>query len=208
MPPTTNNNSNPAAEQPFFLDGQYHGLGRTALYLHILKKGSISICFLVIDIALLALASSGTLNPLVKTNPQLIPVINDVILIFFAGFIIALFIGIIAGYFAYTSFKYRITENGFSVERGIASKQETSLPFHQIQNVDVEQSALYRLFGLCDLVILTAGHEDKMDKSKNESEIVLAGIETDTAHQLQTYLIERSNIQETAPAPVIPANVA
>ena len=178
---------------------QYHKLGRKALYLLVIQKSLVAIFLFIIEIALLAISSSGVLNSAVHSNPNLIAIINGAMLVVFL-----LFIGIMAGYFAYSSFRYKITENGFSIERGIASKTETSLPYHHIENVEVEQSMMYRLFGLCDLIVLTTGRDDAATKSENESKIALSGIDVAAAHALQEYLLSRANVQEISPAESTP----
>ena len=184
---------------------QYHKLGRKALYLLVIQKSLVAIFLFIIEIALLAISSSGVLNSAVHSNPTLIAIINGAMLVVFLLFIIAFTIGIMAGYFAYISFRYKITENGFSIERGIASKTETSLPYHHIENVEVEQSVMYRLFGLCDLIVLTTGRDDAATKSENESKIALSGIDVAAAHALQEYLLSRANVQEISPAETAPA---
>jgi len=55
------------------------------------------------------------------------------------------------------------------------------------------------MMGVCDLIILTAGHEDKQDAGKNESEIVLPALDITVAHDLRTHLLERANVQEVKP---------
>jgi uncharacterized membrane protein YdbT with pleckstrin-like domain len=188
MPPTTTTN-------PTTTDTSYRKLGHKAFYILTLKKSTVAICFLILEIVLLIVQSSGVLH----SNPQMNSLLSGAEFIVFLIFLVALIAGLLAGYFSYIAFRYRVDTNGFLTERGITSKQETSLPFRQIQNVDIEQSMIYRMMGVCDLVILTAGHEDKEDASKNESEIVLPALDIAVAHDLRTYLLERANVQEVKP---------
>ena len=99
-------------------------------------------------------------------------------------------------YVWYYSFRYKIGDNDISFEKGLIGRQEISIPFRQIQNADVEQSILYRIFNLADLVILTAGHEDPERATENESEIVMPALNADEARRLHEYLLDRANVQK------------
>jgi uncharacterized membrane protein YdbT with pleckstrin-like domain len=188
MPPTENTTTNIAANT----NTSYRKLGSKAFYIITLKKSTAAIVFLAIEIIFLAIQASGVL----QSNPQISGLLAVAEFAVFIIFLVALIVGLLVGYLSYGAFRYRVDENDFSVERGIVSNQETSTPFRQIQNVDIEQSAMYRMMGVCDLVILTAGHEDKEYAGKNESEIVLPSLDITVAHELQTYLLERANVQE------------
>ena len=188
MPPTENTTTNIAAHT----NTSYRKLGSKAFYIITLKKSTAAIVFLAIEIIFLAIQASGVL----QSNPQISGLLAVAEFAVFIIFLVALIVGLLVGYLSYGAFRYRVDENDFSVERGIVSNQETSTPFRQIQNVDIEQSAMYRMMGVCDLVILTAGHEDKEYAGKNESEIVLPSLDITVAHELQTYLLERANVQE------------
>jgi uncharacterized membrane protein YdbT with pleckstrin-like domain len=186
----------PTATTPPIANGTvYRKLGHKAFYILTLKKSTTAICFLVLEMVLLIIQSSGVLH----SNPQISSLLGGAEFIVFLIFLVALIVGLLAGYFSYIAFSYRVDDNSFLTERGITSRQETSLPFRQIQNVDIEQSLIYRIMGVCDLVILTAGHEDKQDAGKNESEIVLPALDITVAHDLRTYLLERANVQEVKP---------
>jgi uncharacterized membrane protein YdbT with pleckstrin-like domain len=194
MPPTTE--TTPIAiVTSTTADTSYRKLGHKAFYILTLKKSTAAICFLVLEIVLLIVQSSGILH----SNPQINSLLGGAEFIVFLIFLVAIIAGLLAGYFSYIAFRYRVDGNGFLTERGVMSKQETSLPFRQIQNVDIEQSVIYRMMGVCNLVILTAGHEDKQDAGKNESEIVLPALDITVAHDLRTYLLERANVQEVKP---------
>ena len=176
----------------FIDDEGYTSLGAKALYIFILQKSMLAICLLLLDVALI-IAQFLSIH---STTPHLSEWLNvGVGLVLFLFLVVAL-ITILVAYVDYYSVRYKVAENDFSMIRGIISKQEISLPFHQIENVDIEQSPVYRLLRVCDLIILTAGHEDIGHTDKNESEIVLSGLEIDVAKDLQKRLLERANIQE------------
>ncbi len=121
----------------------------------------------------------------------LIPILF--IVVFMISFVIALLM--------YFTTRYKIDQNGFFMEKGIINKSEISLPFKQIQNVDVDETLLFRIFSMSNLIILTAGHEDVPYTHENQSEVVLPALPVARARVIQKYLLERANVQEVIPAP-------
>ena len=130
-------------------------------------------------------SSSTTFAQVVRATAGIVP-----ILIF-----IAVAFALVMAYGWYYSFRYKLEDNDLSFEQGLISRQETSIPFRQIQNADIEQSIIYRIFNLADLVILTAGHEDPEHATKDESEIIMPALNTEEARRLQRYLLDRANVQ-------------
>ena len=58
---------------------------------------------------------------------------------------------------AWRSFRYGIGEHDLVIQKGILSRTRRSIPFHRIQDVDIERGPLARLFGLAKLRIETGG---------------------------------------------------
>ena len=178
----------------------YYRLGRTTLYYLLLKYSLPAIGLILIELILLGTAGGGnTLPPIsewasssaVFAQAIQIAVILVPPLIFGA----AAFAFVIA-YFWYISFRYKLEDNDLAFEKGLISRQEISIPFRQIQNADIEQSVIYRIFNLADLVILTAGHEDPERATENETEIVMPALNLEEARRLQEYLLDRANVQK------------
>ena len=53
-----------------------------------------------------------------------------------------------------------LDDDALKIRRGILSKEETAIPYRQIQDVDIEQNISDRIWGVARLAILTAGHEE------------------------------------------------
>ena len=102
--------------------------------------------------------------------------------------------GIIA-YIAYRSFYYKIEYNYFSFVKGYINRKKVSIPFRQIQNVDIEQCLMYRICGVVSVVIMTAGHMDPQHRLKETSEIILPPFSVREGRLLQEFLLSQSNIQ-------------
>ncbi len=82
--------------------------------------------------------------------------------------------------------------------RGILTKEEIGIPYRQIQNVDIEMGPIEQALGLSRLIILTAGHEDKPDINKEESEGVLPAIDKRLAYQIREELLNKANIERVS----------
>jgi membrane protein YdbS with pleckstrin-like domain len=180
-------------------DGYYH-LGHTTLYYLLFKYGFPAVILFLLELILLGIAAGGnTLPPFsewVSANTASAQIVH----ITAAGILpllilLAIAFALVMAYGWYFSFRYKLGDNDLSFEKGLLGRQEISIPFHQIQNVDVEQSIFYRIFGLADLIILTAGHEDPVHATIDESEIIMPALSAHEARRLQQYLLDRANVQ-------------
>jgi len=118
-----------------------------------------------------------------------------------SGFIIGLFIlsfllivfGLFISWFEYISFNFILSENALIIRRGFFSKKEISIPYRQIENIDIEQSFNFKMMGVSKLVILTAGN-DNNDK-EGESEGVFEVIDSKIAVNIREIILQKTNIQ-------------
>ena len=114
----------------------------------------------------------------------------------------------------YFRFRYRITPKEIIIQSGILTRQHRSIPIEKIQNIEIEQSLLPRLFGTAKVKIETAG------SAKTEG--VLEFVSIGRAHQIrevvqtyqrgQTALVTQPLTQtpETStdfPSPIAPPDV-
>ena len=91
-----------------------------------------------------------------------------------------------------------LDENALRVRYGILSRSETSIPYRQIQDVDMKQSMTQRMMGVARIAILTAGRNDVEDKADRDdsAEGSLPVIEKHRAEQLRDLLLQRANIEQ------------
>ena len=83
------------------------------------------------------------------------------------------------------------------IKRGVINKDEISIPYRQIANVDVEQTFVHQLLGVARVAILTAGREDKNgDTNEDFSEGALPVIGKDKAEEMRDILIKRANVEK------------
>lgn len=95
-----------------------------------------------------------------------------------------LIVGIIA-FLRYYYFVFYCDENAdeFVVEKGIVNKTRLSIPFHKIQQVNLQQPLLHRIIGIYKLEIDTAGSSDE--------EVSIPAVNHKTAIALKSYILQK-----------------
>lgn len=112
--------------------------------------------------------------------------------LFVASVLIIIF-GILMSWLSYISFKFVLGENAISIKKGILNKKEVSIPYRQIQNIDIEQSFNLKMMGVSRLVILTAGNDN--NDTAGEAEGIFEIIQSDVAEKIKEYILEKANLQ-------------
>ncbi|WP_293029081.1 PH domain-containing protein [Natronococcus sp.] len=80
----------------------------------------------------------------------------------------------------YERFRYELTADTFDVASGVLARRDREVPLRRIQNVDVRQPVLSRLFGLAAVHIETAGG--------GQTEVSLQYVEEEEARRLRRQL--------------------
>ena len=113
------------------------------------------------------------------------------------GYFVVLFLGVM---FAYNNFTFEIDETGLTIQSGVIHKSQVSLPFDQVQNVNIERTLLDRLLGLSKVSIETAGsamgtttNGTAAPGGKVKAEAFLPGLHLDTAKKIHDLLIDGSD---------------
>ncbi len=182
----------------------YHRLGTRAFWVFVLKESAPAILILIIWFILLVLKGAGvreTLAGLEKFNPQLINLAEQVVNhgmvigpgLFMAGIAFAFLMGVLA----YFSYQYMLDETAFRIKRGIINKDEISIPYNQIEDINVGQTLMFHILGVSRMSIMTAGRDDKYgDQTNDPSEGNLPAIEKHRAEEIRAELLRRSEIQK------------
>ena len=133
--------------------------------------------------------SAGPTTPILTQGLSLI--INSGFLLF----IILCLILILTAWLQYISFAFAFDDAAFKTRHGIFNLTEISIPYRQIQDIDISRPLSYRLLGMSRIVILTAGREDTDNPERDHSESTIDLIENKIALELQHELLERSTLQ-------------
>ena len=178
-------------------------LGLRALILYIVKGLLPGIIFGILTLVVLS-AKNLIIGGFVNSGYASVDAINKIILFVIGGMyivsILLLAFGLLINLIHYFSCRFGMDDYAFKLHRGLISRNEITIPYHQIQDVNVDQSIIGGLFGIGKLIILTAGNEDK-DKNGEENEVVFDIIDISTAKYLQKTLTEKSSVQLVRNAP-------
>lgn len=115
--------------------------------------------------------------------------------IFLAGLIAYIVILFISAKIVNDSFRYSADEVGFQKTYGVIHKMHTSIPYQQIQNVNIRRSVIDRMFGLSHISIETAGNSNgarQIAESTTSSEGYLPGLNLEEAKYLHDLLLARA----------------
>jgi len=110
----------------------------------------------------------------------------------FCGLLVLVF-GVISSLIKYYSTSYALEEFDLKMRHGIISRNEVSIPYEHIEDVNVDQGILFRLIGLGRLVVLSAANAGHDEASTDE---LFGVIDYGLAVQLREELLKRSSIRE------------
>jgi uncharacterized membrane protein YdbT with pleckstrin-like domain len=173
----------------------YRKLGKRTLWLMLSAQMVPSVIIFIAAVALLIAQGNGVFSKTPFAAWSSYGVLGAWILFFFV-FVITFLIT----YLSYANYLFMLDDDALKIRRGILSKEETAIPYRQIQDVDIEQSISDRMWGVARLAILTAGHEEPKEGEGDDSEGVLPAIDRALAESLQTELLHRADIQRTTVA--------
>ena len=176
---------------------EYHALGRKTFYIFLLQRIRAAAIILLIAIALFAVEGQPflTKTPLGDLNGDVAIAAGVALGIFF----IVLGVALLVTWLVYKNYAFALGDDALKIKKGVFNKEETAIPYRQIQNVDLERDLSFQMLGLSRLVILTAGEEEEKS-GEDESEGILPALDKDLAEWLQAELLKRANVQKVTEA--------
>jgi uncharacterized membrane protein YdbT with pleckstrin-like domain len=169
-------------------------LGIKVFYYYLSRRVLIAIFLFLISFIIFSF-NDAIVSKIVFLFPKGVAV---AIVDYFVGglFVISILVvaaGLLLSWLDYISCTFTLDENSFNIRRGIFSKKEVSIPYRQVQDVDIDQTFFNKLMGVSKLVILTAGNDDN-DK-EGEAEGIFEVIDSDIALKLREDILKRTNVQ-------------
>jgi membrane protein YdbS with pleckstrin-like domain len=107
-----------------------------------------------------------------------------------AAYIAGLFI---VTFLVYNNFTFEVDKHGLKIEQGIIHRHHVSVPYEQVQNVNIERTLTDRLLGLSRVSIETAGQASAPKSNsltKSRSEAYLPGLHLKDAEKIHDLLID------------------
>ncbi|MDE1975203.1 MAG: PH domain-containing protein [Patescibacteria group bacterium] len=178
-------------------------LGEKAYLLMVSRKILPGLAIMIIAAILLALSGviTGVLAGLVtaaganqaKAVISISGYMTDVTLgLLILGLMICL-VGAIIARLQYSNYSYMFEEFDLRMKRGILFRHIDSLPYRQIQDVNIDRSLVHQMLGLSKITILTAGHEEEGEKG--EAQVVLDLLGKEDAEEIRQELERKIGVQ-------------
>ncbi|HEX6850443.1 MAG TPA: PH domain-containing protein [Candidatus Polarisedimenticolaceae bacterium] len=98
--------------------------------------------------------------------------------------------------FRYVTFRYRFDEKDLVVRRGLLFRNERHIPYARIQNVDLVQNVLHRLFGVAEVRVQTA--------SGGEAEATFRVLSIEAVDAMRAQIARERAPETTSDAPASP----
>ncbi len=174
---------------------QYRRLGRKTLWIFIINYLAVPIVLLIVAIGLGVANGAGVFAKTPAGN--LSDYASWGAVAFSALAIVIFLITLIVAWLIYINYLFMLSDDALKIRRGVFSREEIAIPYRQIQDVDIDQSFVDRIWGVARLVVLTAGHEDE-PQPEGESEGILPVIDKKLAEQLQAELLKRTDVQRVS----------
>lgn len=178
-------------------------LGRKAFFLLLARKATIASIFIAVSLVLLVLSGSIVKELAIllslggQSGASAASSVSSLVSFVVSGcFLIGLFlllVGFAASWIQYRNFTFDFGEFDLHLSRGIIDRRETSIPYRQIQDVNIQRNFDHLLMGLAKIVMTTAGHEENGEKGM--SEIVLDPLDKGVAEEIRNLLERKVGVQ-------------
>ncbi len=116
--------------------------------------------------------------------------------IFLPALVAVLVLMFVVALFIYNNFQYEVDLTGLQIDSGVIHKKHVTVPFEQVQNVNIERSLVDRFFGLAKLSIETAGSSTSNPQTvagfngQVKSEAYLPGIDLEYSKVIHDTLVD------------------
>jgi len=177
---------------------KYQTLGKKVFWLFFLQVSPAAFILLIFSIVIFILSFQPFLIDSVFGNMQRYAIMAT--LITFVASLLIIIASLGYAWLNYKNYLFLMAEDSFKIKRGIFNKTESAIPYHQIENVNIERDLVFQMLGLSRLVILTAGHNDEISKKttfgSDEAEGIIPAIDQKLAEQIQSEILKKTEIQK------------
>lgn len=109
-------------------------------------------------------------------------------------------IAILVSVFKYLTFRYSIFEDDLVIQHGLIFRQHRTIPIAHIQNIDLVQNPLHRLFGVAEVRVETA--------SGTEPEATMRVLAVDEMQRLRTSIFGETTSDVASENSTLPATIS
>lgn len=113
----------------------------------------------------------------------------------FAG--VSIVMSVVTARVEYRNYTFTFEEFGLRLKRGLFRLTELTIPYRQMQDVDIERGFFHQMTKTARLVINSAGHEEPGSRfvPAEETNIVLDPIDKDSAEEIRLMLQRKIGVQ-------------
>ena len=165
---------------------QEQRLGRKAYLLMCWRKLKAGLIILFITLALFSV--NGLLGRLIPRDV----VMSGIFYVFALGAVVCV-MSLVSARAEYNRYTFTFEEFGLKLKRGTFKILEVTIPYRQMQSVDVERGFLHQMTGTSRMVINSAGQEEPDEK--DETDIVLDPIDKMVAEEVRLMLQRKIGVQ-------------
>jgi uncharacterized membrane protein YdbT with pleckstrin-like domain len=183
----------------------YCTMGPKTFWIFFLRRAHATIILFFLTIALFILSQQSFL--VTKQFGNIAPYVFGAAELCALAFVVVLGLTLLITWFVYSRYKYCLGDNSLKIKRGLLNKEEVSIPYRQIQDVDIKRDLSFQIMGLSRILILTAGHEDERPEG-DESEGILPALDSALAEWMQAELLKRANVQKVITEPATPPSAS
>jgi uncharacterized membrane protein YdbT with pleckstrin-like domain len=119
--------------------------------------------------------------------------VNYVVLLAFLLGTVSLVMSFLTSHVNYRNYTFTFEEFGMRLKRGLWKTIEVTIPYRQMQSVEIERRMLHHLTGTSGLIINSAGYEDP--GTDQETDIVLDPIDMHLAEDVRVMLQRKIGVQ-------------
>ena len=185
------------------LDREQH-LGTKAFVVLLLGKTLPVIFLFFVSLIILALrgliikqlngqiVSIGTANALVTASyiPRLVNTLSEGL--FYLSLLIFTIL-LIVTMIEYQNYTFMVSEFALKLRKGFWDREEVSISYRQIQDINIKQGIIYQLIGLSRFIIDSSGHKEV--EEQNETDIILEPLRKEVAEELFEMMQRKIGVQ-------------
>lgn len=128
--------------------------------------------------------------------------------IYMESWVAAIFLLYLLGIFIiaqinFNNYFFLIDEDGLTVDFGFIHKKQVTVPFEQIQNVNIESSFIDRIFAIARISIETSGNSSQTKENNGGSQVVrpeaqIPGVSLQDAKEIHDILIDGADLAKSS----------
>ncbi len=99
-----------------------------------------------------------------------------------------------AGFLEYNSTKFTLTNSALTVSSGTVTHKEITIPYSQVETINISNSPSLRMFGLCSFIVKTSAQNGAgVSNANSEPDAILPVIPSSLAKDLQNQILSIQN---------------